>query len=450
METAPRKSLLERLCLHRPELRAWALYDWANSGMVTVIITAVFPIYFSRVACQGLPGEVATRRFAAITTVSLLLAAVLSPFLGALADAAGIKKKLLALSMALGAGATAGLFAVQHGDWVLAAALFGLANIGVVASFVFYDALLPHVAREGELDRLSSAGYALGYVGGGLLLLANLLLIQHPGWFGLPSGDGLSPSQATLPARLAFLSVALWWVLFSIPLFLRVSEPPGLGMRSPGQGGALRRSFHELRTTLRELARLRQTWLMLVAFLIYNDGIGTIIRMAAPYGEELGLDSGAMITAILMVQFVGIPCAFLFGALSGRIGAKRAILIGIGIYFLTTLVAWRMRTELEFYLLAFLIGMVQGGVQALSRSLYARLIPRHRSGEFFGLFSILEKFAGVAGPGFFWLASYLTGSSRAGLLSVIVFFAVGGLLLLRVDVEAGERAARAAEPPARG
>jgi UMF1 family MFS transporter len=200
--------------------------------------------------------------------------------------------------------------------------------------------------------------------------------------------------------------------------------------------------------TLREVGRFRQTALMLVAFLIYNDGIGTIIRMAAPYGEEIGLDPGAMITAILMVQFVGVPFAFLFGALADRISAKRAILLGIGVYFVITAVAWRMRTELEFYLLAFLVGMVQGGVQALSRSLYASLIPRHRSGEMFGLFAILEKFAGVAGPGFFWLASLLTGSSRAGLLSVLVFFAVGGLLLARVDVDEGRRAARAAEPPA--
>jgi UMF1 family MFS transporter len=389
---------------------------------------------------------VATRRFAAITTVSLLVAAALAPFLGALADAAGIKKRLLALFMALGVTATAGLFAVQHGDWVLAGVLFGLANVGVVGSFVFYDALLPHVAREGELDRLSSAGYALGYVGGGLLLLFDLLLIRNPGWFGLPSGEGLTPAQETLPTRLAFVSVALWWVAFSLPLFRHVGEPPALPRASAAARGLLRRSLGELATTLRELTRFRQALLMLVAFLVYNDGIGTIIRMAAPYGEEIGLDAGAMITAILMVQFVGVPFAFLFGALAGRISAKRAILLGLGIYFLITLVAWRMRTELEFYLLAFLVGMVQGGVQALSRSLYASLIPRHRSGEFFGLFAILEKFAGVAGPAFFWLASLLTGSSRAGLLSVLVFFAVGGLLLLRVDVAAGRRAARAAEP----
>jgi UMF1 family MFS transporter len=447
MDALPRKPLLERLCLHRPELRAWALYDWANSGLVTVIVTAVFPIYFSRVACEGMPGVVASRRFAAITTASLIAAALISPFLGAWADAAGAKKRLLAWMMALGVGATAALFAVQHGDWLLGGALFGLANVGVVGSFVLYDALLPHVAKPGELDRLSSAGYALGYVGGGLLLLLDLLLIQHPGWFGLPQGEGLSPAASTLPSRLAFVSVAVWWVVFSIPLFLRVSEPPALRPASAVRRGALRETARDLARTLRDLAGMRQTLLMLAAFLIYNDGIGTIIRLATTYGEELKLDAGAMIAAILMVQFVGVPCAFLFGALAGRIGSKRAILVGLGVYFVITLIAWRMDSEREFFVLAFLVGTVQGGVQALSRSLYASLVPSHRSGEFFGLFAVLEKFAGIAGPGLFVLASWLTDSSSIAILSVLLlFFAVGSILLTRVDVCAGQLAARAAEP----
>ncbi|HVS18587.1 MAG TPA: MFS transporter, partial [Planctomycetota bacterium] len=208
---------------------------------------------------------------------------------------------------------------------------------------------------------------------------------------------------------------------------------------------SLRSALRDLGRTLRDLVGLRQTFLLLVAFLVYNDGIGTIIRMATPFGEELGLDRGAMITAILMVQFIGIPCAFAFGALARRFGAKSSILFGIGVYFLITLVAWRMDSETDFYLLAGMVGLVQGGVQALSRSLFASMIPARRSGEFFGLFAVLEKFAGVAGPAFFWLASVTTGSSRAGLVSVVLFFAVGGLLLARVDVEAGQRAARAAE-----
>jgi UMF1 family MFS transporter len=444
MSKPPRVPLLERLCLHRPELRAWALYDWANSGFVTVIITTVFPIYFSSVACAGLDPAVATRRFSLITTLSLAVAALAAPLLGALADARAAKKHYLAAFMALGIAATAAMFAVQHGQWVLAGVLFGLANLGVVASFVFYDSLLPHVAREGELDRLSSAGYALGYIGGGLLLAVDLALLQRPDWFGLPSGEGLTPSQSTLPARIAFVSVAVWWLLFAIPLFLRVGEPPATS-RPGGAPLGLRGAVRDLGRTLRDLAGLRQTCLLLVAFLIYNDGVGTIIRMAAIFGAEIGLDHGAMIQAILMVQIVGIPCAFAFGSLAQRIGAKSAIGLGIGVYFLTTLVAWRMDSEAEFFLLAFLVGLVQGGVQALSRSLFASMIPARRSGEFFGLFAVLEKFAGLAGPAFFTLAATLTGSSRAGLISVVVFFALGGLLLSRVDVAEGQRAAREAE-----
>jgi UMF1 family MFS transporter len=209
--------------------------------------------------------------------------------------------------------------------------------------------------------------------------------------------------------------------------------------------GALRDAARDLMRTLRDLAGMRQTLLMLVAFLIYNDGIGTIIRMAATYGDEKGIEASAMIAAILMVQFVGVPFAFLFGALAGRMGTKRAILAGLAVYFVITLVAWRMDSEREFFVLAFLVGMVQGGVQALSRSLYASLVPSQRSGEFFGLFAILEKFAGVLGPAFFVLASWLTGSSSSAILSVLVFFAVGAVLLTRVDVPAGQRAARLSE-----
>lgn len=444
MPQPPRVPLLERLCLHRPELRAWALYDWANSGLVTVIITAVFPIYFVSVAGAELEPEVATSRFALISALSLFAAALLAPLLGALADARAAKKRYLAVFMAVGLTATSAMFAIDHGQWVLAGVLFGVANLGVVASFVFYDALLPHVARPGELDRLSSAGYALGYIGGGLLLALALALLQRPEWFGLPAGLGLSPDQSTLPARLAFVSVGVWWLVFSIPLFLWVREPAATARPDEPRPG-LRRAFADLARTLRDLMGLRQTFLLLIAFLIYNDGIGTIIRMATPFGEELGLDRAAMITAILMVQFIGIPCAFLFGGLARRVGAKASIQLGIGVYFLITLVAWRMDSEADFYLLAGLVGLVQGGVQALSRSLFASMIPAQRSGEFFGLFAVLEKFAGVAGPAFFWLASVTTGSNRAGLISVVLFFAVGGLLLARVDVAEGQRAARAAE-----
>jgi UMF1 family MFS transporter len=425
-------------------LRAWALYDWANSAFFTTIVASVFPIYFRSVAANG--EDWATERFAFATTVSMLASAVLAPLLGALADVAAAKKRMLAIFLVLGVGATAAMFWIERGDWLFALSLFGAANICISSSFVFYDSLLPTIAKEGELDRVSSAGYALGYLGGGLLLALNLAWISQPAWFGLPSGPDLAPQQATLPARLAFLSVAVWWLVFALPLFLRVPEPPRQREADERAGAnSLLVACGRLRETFSELKRYRQAFLLLVAFLVFNDGIGTIIRMAAIYGEELKLGSSAMIAAILLVQFVGIPFAFLFGALAGRIGAKRSILLGLVVYLGICVFAWRMSTTAEFFVLAVLVAAVQGGCQALSRSLFASMIPRHKSGEFFGLFAVLERFAGVLGPAAFFLATRATGSSRAAIISLVAFFLVGGALLLRVDVAEGQRAAREAD-----
>jgi MFS transporter, UMF1 family len=435
-----RKGWLATVGLDRPELRAWAMYDWANSAMVTTIIAAVFPIYFSGVAGANLDPEVATRRFALASTLGMVIIAILAPVLGTIADARPIKKRMLGIFMVVGVAAVAAMFFIHRGDWLLAATLFIIANIGANGSFVFYDALLPHIARDDEIDRVSTAGYALGYVGGGLLLTLNLAWILKPGWFGLPSDP-----NATLPARLSFLSVAIWWTVFAIPLFRRVPEPAFRPDTEVRIHGPVKTAFLRLMETFRELRRYKQGLIMLVAFLIYNDGIGTIFRMAVIYGEEIGIDQGAMIGALVLVQFVGIPFAFLFGTLAGYIGAKRSILFSLVVYTGISVLAYFMASATHFFLLAILVGMVQGGSQALSRSLFASLIPRDRSGEFFGFFAVVEKFAGIFGPLTFFVIGALGGSSRLAILSVIAFFVVGGILLYTVDVEEGQRAARAAE-----
>jgi UMF1 family MFS transporter len=436
---APSPPLLERLGLHRPELRAWTLYDCANSAAVTTIITAVFPIYFARVAAQGAAPARATAAFAWVTTAALVIVAALSPVLGAVADVRPWKKRLLAAFAALGILATAGLFLVGPGAWIAGAALFLLVNVGLNGSFVFYDALLPHVAREDELDRVSSAGYAVGYLGGGLLLAAQLVLLQEPAWFGL-GGAGADP---TLPARLTFLSVAAWWAVFTVPLLRRVKEhaPPA----DAAARGAVVQALSRLGATFRHLRRHRQALLMLAAFLLYNDGIGTIIRMAAIYGTELGLESGTLIGAILLVQLLGIPAAFAFAGVAGRIGAKRAVLAGLAVYAGVAVLAYYTRTAAHFWALAVLVGLVQGGTQALSRSLFASLVPRRMSGEFFGFFSVSDKVAGIFGPLVFGLVGAATGSSRGAVLSVIAFFVAGGALLAAVDVERGRREAQEAD-----
>jgi MFS transporter, UMF1 family len=427
-------SFLASLGLRTREQRAWAMYDWANSAVQCTIITAVFPIYFASVAGADLPPAVATERFATATTLALVIVAVMAPILGAYADYAGAKKRLLAVFLAIGVSATAAMFFITRGEWQFAALLFIIVNIGVSASFVFYDSLLPHIAGPDEMDRVSSAGYALGYVGGGLLLAINLAWILKPALFGL--GD------AGVASRLSFLSVAVWWLVFSIPMFRRVPEPAVRPQNLHGHGGPIVASVRQLVVTLRDLRRYRQAFLMLVAFLIYNDGIGTMIRMAGPYGKEIGLPENALITAFVMVQFVGIPFAFAFGWLAGRIGAKTSIFVALIVYVAISIVAYYMTTVWQFFLLSFLVATVQGGSQALSRSLFASMIPPDKSSEFFGFFGVFEKFAGIVGPALFAITVRATGSSRNAILSVIAFFVVGAALLWMVDVEEGKRVAR--------
>ena len=428
---APRRTWLDRLGLDRPELRAWALYDWANSAFMTTIVAAVFPIYYARVAAADLDHATATFRFGVATTAALAVVALLAPPLGALADSAGRNKRLLGIFTGIGVAACAGLAFVGRGAWAPALGLFMLGNIGIYGAMTFYDALLRHIAAPHELDRVSAAGYALGYLGGGLLLAVNLAWIQQPAWFGLP--------DAGTATRLAFVSVAVWWAVFSIPLFRRVPEPPV----DPAEAAraSIVAAFTRLGHTMRELRRYKHAFTMLVAFMLYNDGIGTIIRMSTLYGTQIGIDQGSLIGALLLVQFLGVPAAFLFGAIAGRIGAKPAILGSLVVYTIVSILGFRMRTGTDFFVLAALVGLVQGGSQALSRSVFASLVPKAHAAEFFGFFAVFEKFAGIFGPLLFSAAVAITRSNRAAILSVILFFVAGGLLLIRVDIQAGRRAA---------
>jgi MFS transporter, UMF1 family len=438
----PISSLLSRTGLDRPELRAWAMYDWAASAMHATIMVAVFPIYFVKVAGAELAESGATQRLATVNSLALVVITLLSPILGALSDYRATKKRQLALFMMLGVAAVAGMTFIHRGDVDLASVLFTISLIGVTGSFVFYEALLPHIARPHEIDRVSTAGYALGYLGGGVLLAFNLAWIQRPDWFGLPSGPDLTEAQSTLPVRLAFASVAIWWLIFSLPLFRRVPEPPrGLEPdERPGEN-PVKMAFVRLGETFRELRTYRNAFLMLLAFLIYNDGIQTIIKLATAYGTEIGIGQNALIGAILLVQFIGIPCSFLFGSVAGWIGTKRALFLGLTVYTIISVLGYFMKTAAHFYLLAGLVGLVQGGTQALSRSLFASMIPQHKSGEFFGFFSVFEKFAGIFGPLIFAGAIAVSGSSRNSILSLIGFFIVGGILLAFVDAEEGKRVA---------
>ncbi len=431
-----------RLGLGSREQRAWALYDWANSAFVTTVVTAVFPIYFQDVAAAGLPSAVATWRYAATTAVALGVVAVAGPVLGAYADARGARKRLLAAAAGVGILATLGLASVGPGEWRQGLAFFLVANAAWAASLVFYDSLLPYVAGVGkEADRVSAAGYALGYLGGGLLLVVQLVAILRPATFGL--------ADAGAASRLAFASVAVWWLGFTVPLWRRVAEPPATGEGVAGAtGGSFVQPFARLAHTLRALRGYRHAFLLLLAVLIYNDGISTVYRMAVFYGREVGLPRGALIGAIVLVQFLGVPCAFLFGHLAAWIGARRAVFLGLAVYAGATLYATFLDSVADFFVLAVLIALVQGGTQALSRSLFVRLVPRPRSAEFFGFYALAERSAGILGPAVFAGAVAATGQARLAVLAVLGFFVAGALVLARVDVAAGERAARAAETEA--
>ena len=637
---------------YQRRIRAWTMYDWANSAFATTIMAAVLPVYYSQVAGATLPSAaIATAYWSAGLSVSIFIVGLLSPILGTISDIMRGKKKFLSIFVTLGILATGLLVLVDTGDWLLASILFVIGRVGFAGANVFYDALLPHVAREEDRDAVSARGYAMGYLGGGLLLALNIVMIQlFPGTWGV---------------RLSFLSVAIWWTVFSIPIFRRVPEPPAATARlAPGQT-VIGVSFQRLWETIKDIRRYRELFKYLIAFLIYIDGVGTIIGVAVIYGAELGFGSIELIAALLMVQFVGIPYSLIFGrlpsagdkrrpfylafvlfniialplagilgsrflpaeitgsppppfedsngafgegvyqadhaaislqgswelemfpaeqigtgqdvvyqvtrqsgaeihfpfngqkveisyaaspdggqwgvlidqqpvldddgkpliieatnptlrhnvaveimadkpgehtltlvstggetgeniwrfaqirvlppirqsnlgiiiglifavqvvglvlaALLGKplfsrlattIDTRRAILIALFIYAVIAIWGYIIHSVIEFWFLAWMVAVVQGGSQALSRSLFASMSPAAKSGEFFGLFGVMEKFSAVTGPLVFAWAAATFGSSRPAILSLIVFFIVGGYLLTRVNVEEGRRVAQ--------
>ena len=647
---------------YRRRIRAWTMYDWANSAFATTILAAVLPVYYSRVAGETLPSEaVATQYWSIGLSVALFIVAVISPILGTISDLRRGKKPMLAISAGVGVIGTGLLALAGSGDWLLASIFFVVGRIGFGASLIFYDALLPHVAREEDQDRVSSLGYALGYLGGGILLAINAAMIIFLG--EIPG------------SRLSFLSVAVWWAVFTIPVLRRVPEPPAV--TGGTQAKVVRASFRRLGSTFREIRRYRQLLRFLIAFLIYADGIGTIIGVAAIYGAELGFGMTELILALLLVQFVGIPFTLMFGSIPGdaggherrravfvafvlfnlvalplvgmlggrglaadlvgrsrpdfaatdtavgqgeyevtdaavgfdgawgvvgrddlgrgagsdyaftsapgdemtlpfngrevevtyargpdygvlavlvdgqpaldeddepltidgynaalryeekalvdagadgehlltlrntadrdpastgtvagigglevlppvresnlgailgmllavelagalfalaagrplfgrlaaRLDTKRTLLLALSLYVVVAIWGFLLDAVMEFWFLAWMVAIVQGASQALSRSLYAGMCPAPLSGEFFGFFSIMEKFSSFFGPLLFAAAIAIFGSSRPAVLSVIIFFVVGGWLLTRVNVEEGRRRAREAEAAVAG
>ncbi len=408
---------------------AWAFYDWANSAFATTVMAGFFPLFFKHYWNVGVSDTVSTFRLGMANSIASLIVVLCAPLLGAIADHMDKRKGFLLLFTALGVVSTGALYLVAAGNWQLAALCYVLAVLGFSGGNLFYDALIVFVARPSQLDRVSALGFALGYLGGGVLFAFNVLMVLNPDWFGL--------ADKNAAVRISFITVALWWSLFSIPILLSVHE--ARATQPPRVGTALRQGFSQLRTTLREIGRLPQTFLFLVAYWLYIDGVDTIIRMAVDYGLSLGFPSNSLITALLITQFVGFPAAIAFGRLGEHIGTRNGILIALAVYMGVTTWGAFMDQVWEFYLLAAVIGLVQGGVQSLSRSLYARLVPSGRSAEFFGFYNMLGKFAAVLGPVLMGWVGVVTGSPSIGILSVLVLFVLGALLLLKVNLAQGQQ-----------
>jgi UMF1 family MFS transporter len=407
---------------------SWALYDWANSAFATTVMAGFFPVFFKRYWAEGMAAGDSTFYLGAVNSLASFIIVVLAPLLGAVADQAGSRRGFLLVFTALGVVASGGLYLAAQGHWQVALLLYLLGVLGFSGSNIFYDALLVAVSGPERFERVSALGFALGYLGGGLLFAFNVLMTLHPDWFGL--------ADAAAAVRLGFLSVALWWALFSLPLFLFV--PEANGGRSVGWRAALRGGLRQLRDTLGHLRRYREASWFLLAYWLYIDGVDTVVRMAVDYGLSLGFASDSLMLALLITQFVGFPAALLFGRLGERRGPKQGIMLGIFIYLLVILWAYGMESEWEFYALAVAIGLVQGGIQALSRSYFARLVPASHAGEFFGFYNMLGKFAAVLGPITVGWVAALSGDARLSILSIGLFFVAGALLLARLPARPGE------------
>ena len=401
---------------------SWALYDWANSAYATVVLAGFFPLFFKEYWSDAANASTSTFQLGMTNAIASTVIVILAPVLGAIADAGNLKKRLLLLFALLGILMSAGLYFVAQHETLLALTLFAFSIIGFSGSIIFYDSLLTGVSEEKDYNNVSSLGYALGYLGGGVLFAVDVYMTLNPEVFGF--------ANSAEAVKFSFLTVSVWWFVFSIPLFMNVPEVKTTNVRI---GEAIFNGLKQLKNTFHAIKRLKMVLLFLVAYWLYIDGVDTVVRMAVDYGMSLGFNSSDLITALLITQFVGFPAAIGFGYLANYIGTKNGILLAILIYFLMTIWASQITSVSEFYMLAIIIGLVQGGVQALSRSFYASIIPKQQSAEFFGFYNMLGKFAAVFGPIMMGVVSLTTQSPRLSILSISILFIAGAILLYYVD-----------------
>ena len=410
---------------------SWAFYDWANSAYSTTVMAGFFPLFFKEYWADPHNPSQSTFYLGMANSIASLVVAALAPLLGSIADQGSAKKKFLTFFAFLGVIMTGGLWMVAQGNWQMAVLFYVIATIGFASGNVFYDAMLPGLASEERVDAVSSLGFGLGYLGGGLLFLVNVFMYLKPEIFGIPDG--------ATAIKLSFLSVAVWWAVFTIPLILFVPEPKNY--ETVDFNNAIRMGWVQLVQTFKEIRNMKVVGTFLLAYWFYIDGVDTIIRMAVDYGMSLNFPGESLIIALLIAQFVAFPAALIYGRLASKIGTKMAIMVGIIAYSFITFLGYFMTEPWHFYVLAILIGLFMGGIQALSRSLYTRIIPPEKSAEFFGFYNMLGKFAAIIGPALMGTIALVTGSARLGILSILLLFILGAFFLNKVDIEEGKRLA---------
>ena len=410
---------------------SWAFYDWGNSAYSTTVMAGFFPLFFKEYWADPHNPNQSTFYLGMANSIASIVVASLAPLLGSIADQGSAKKKFLIFFAFLGVIMTGGLWMVSQGNWQMAVLFYVIATIGFASGNVFYDSLLPGLASEERVDVVSSLGFGLGYLGGGLLFLVNVFMYLKPEIFGIPDG--------ATAIKLSFLSVAVWWAVFTIPLILFVPEPKNYD--AVDIKNAIQMGWIQLIQTFDEIRNMKVVGTFLLAYFFYIDGVDTIIKMAVDYGMSLNFSGESLIIALLIVQFVAFPAALIYGQLSSKVGIKTAIMIGIIAYSFITFLGYFITKAWHFYVLAILIGLFQGGIQALSRSLYTRIIPAEKSAEFFGFYNMLGKFAAIIGPALMGTISLVTGSARLGILSILLLFILGAFFLNKVDLDEGKRLA---------
>ncbi|MBE7446900.1 MAG: MFS transporter [Planctomycetia bacterium] len=415
----------------------WSMYDWANSAFATTIMAGFFPIFLKQFWSAGADTTVSTARLGLANSIAGITVGLSAPLLGAIADKGTSKKKFLLFFAYMGAVMTSTLYTVSKDNWPIAVLLYVLATIGFSGGNIFYDALITGVASEKKIDFVSALGFSLGYLGGGILFTLNVWMTRSPETFGF--------ANAGETIKFSFLSAGIWWAVFSVPLFLFVKEPRNKKANSATGISMVKAGFAQLKETYHNIRLLKTIFLFLVAYWLYIDGVNTIVHMAVDYGISIGFESSDLIVALLVTQFVGFPAAIVFGYLGVKIGARRAIFIAIAVYLFVSVWGAFIQSKKEFFILAVIVGLVQGGIQALSRSYYAKIIPVDKSAEYFGFYNMLGKFSVVIGPALIGGVGLLVKSmgyssniaSRAGIISVSFFFIAGGTLFYFVREEKG-------------